>query len=227
MTSNVRSPEEMRAIFRPEFLNRIDEIVQFEPLTREQLGEIVELQLRQLRVRLAERGLGLELTGRRQGGSSRRPAGIRRTGLGRSSGRSSGWSRTRSHSGSSSASSPRATRCASTSGTASSSSSRQQRPSPYRRDRNRRGGRPERRAHDGEVACGRCHGGRRARHRGRRACRRHGEAPLAGAAGRRADEPPPGASASRRAPRRAPRRGLRARARADGRERDDARSRPP
>ena len=33
MTSNVRSPEEMRAIFRPEFLNRIDEIVQFEALT--------------------------------------------------------------------------------------------------------------------------------------------------------------------------------------------------
>jgi ATP-dependent Clp protease ATP-binding subunit ClpB len=62
MTSNVRSPEEMRAIFRPEFLNRIDEIVEFEPLTREQLGQIVELQLRQLRGRLAERGLGLELT---------------------------------------------------------------------------------------------------------------------------------------------------------------------
>jgi ATP-dependent Clp protease ATP-binding subunit ClpB len=62
MTSNVRSPDEMNAIFRPEFLNRIDEIVQFEPLTREQLGEIVDLQLRQLRARLAERGLGLELT---------------------------------------------------------------------------------------------------------------------------------------------------------------------
>jgi ATP-dependent Clp protease ATP-binding subunit ClpB len=62
MTSNVRSTEEMRAIFRPEFLNRIDEIVQFEALTREQLGEIVELQLRQLRARLAERGLGLEVT---------------------------------------------------------------------------------------------------------------------------------------------------------------------
>jgi ATP-dependent Clp protease ATP-binding subunit ClpB len=62
MTSNVRSVDEMRAIFRPEFLNRIDEIVQFEPLTREQLGEIVELQLARLRERLAERGLGLELT---------------------------------------------------------------------------------------------------------------------------------------------------------------------
>ena len=45
MTSNVRSAEAMREIFRPEFLNRIDEIVEFEPLTKEQIGEIVELQL--------------------------------------------------------------------------------------------------------------------------------------------------------------------------------------
>jgi len=62
MTSNVRSEEAMRETFRPEFLNRIDEIVEFEPLTREQLGEIVELQLARLRRRLAERGLSLELT---------------------------------------------------------------------------------------------------------------------------------------------------------------------
>ncbi len=62
MTSNVRSVEAMREIFRPEFLNRIDEIVVFEPLTREQIGEIVELQLARLRKRLAERGLNLELT---------------------------------------------------------------------------------------------------------------------------------------------------------------------
>jgi ATP-dependent Clp protease ATP-binding subunit ClpB len=62
MTSNVRSAEEMRERFRPEFLNRIDEIVVFEALTREQLSEIVELQLRRLRERLAERGLSVELT---------------------------------------------------------------------------------------------------------------------------------------------------------------------
>jgi ATP-dependent Clp protease ATP-binding subunit ClpB len=62
MTSNVRSEEELRDRFRPEFLNRIDEIVVFEPLTREQLGEIVELQLARLRERLAERRLSLELT---------------------------------------------------------------------------------------------------------------------------------------------------------------------
>ena len=62
MTSNVRSAEAMTEIFRPEFLNRIDEIVEFEPLSREQLGEIVELQLTRLRRRLAERGLELELS---------------------------------------------------------------------------------------------------------------------------------------------------------------------
>ena len=62
MTSNIRSSEQMRDHFRPEFLNRIDEIVQFEALGKEQLGEIAELQLQRLRDRLAERRLGLELT---------------------------------------------------------------------------------------------------------------------------------------------------------------------
>ncbi len=62
MTSNIRSAESLREHFRPEFLNRIDEIVEFRPLSREQLGEIVELQLARLRERLAERELALELT---------------------------------------------------------------------------------------------------------------------------------------------------------------------
>jgi ATP-dependent Clp protease ATP-binding subunit ClpB len=62
MTSNLRSVEQMREVFRPEFLNRIDEIVEFRPLTKEQLGEIVELQLARLRTRLADRGIQLELT---------------------------------------------------------------------------------------------------------------------------------------------------------------------
>jgi ATP-dependent Clp protease ATP-binding subunit ClpB len=62
MTSNVRSAEAMRDVFRPEFLNRIDEIVEFQPLSKEQIGEIVELQLRRVEARLAERGLRLELT---------------------------------------------------------------------------------------------------------------------------------------------------------------------
>jgi ATP-dependent Clp protease ATP-binding subunit ClpB len=62
MTSNLRSPEALRDFFRPEFLNRVDEIVEFQALTRDQLGEIVELQLARLRERLAERGLDLVLT---------------------------------------------------------------------------------------------------------------------------------------------------------------------
>jgi ATP-dependent Clp protease ATP-binding subunit ClpB len=62
MTSNIRSPEALREFFRPEFLNRVDEIVEFKALSREQLGGIVELQLERLRARLAERGLSLELS---------------------------------------------------------------------------------------------------------------------------------------------------------------------
>src|SRR5207244_10001700 len=62
MTSNLRSADQMHEVFRPEFLNRIDEIVEFQPLTRDQLAEIVELQLERLRERLADRGIELELT---------------------------------------------------------------------------------------------------------------------------------------------------------------------
>jgi ATP-dependent Clp protease ATP-binding subunit ClpB len=62
MTSNLRSADALREFFRPEFLNRVDEIVEFQPLSRDQIGEIVELQLQRLRARLAERGLDLVLT---------------------------------------------------------------------------------------------------------------------------------------------------------------------
>ena len=62
MTSNIRSTDELAERFRPEFLNRIDEIVVFEALTREQLSEIVAMQLWRLNERLAERGITLELT---------------------------------------------------------------------------------------------------------------------------------------------------------------------
>jgi ATP-dependent Clp protease ATP-binding subunit ClpB len=62
MTSNIRSAEALSEYFRPEFLNRVDEVVEFEPLTREHLAEIVELQLERLHARLADRGIHLELT---------------------------------------------------------------------------------------------------------------------------------------------------------------------
>jgi ATP-dependent Clp protease ATP-binding subunit ClpB len=72
MTSNLGSQhrertrevmlEDLRRHFRPEFLNRVDEIVIFHSLSEAQLGQIVEIQLGRLRARLAERRLGLELT---------------------------------------------------------------------------------------------------------------------------------------------------------------------
>jgi ATP-dependent Clp protease ATP-binding subunit ClpB len=48
--------------FRPEFINRIDEVVVFEPLGREQIAGIAQIQLQRLRKRLAERELALELS---------------------------------------------------------------------------------------------------------------------------------------------------------------------
>jgi len=52
----------LRARFRPEFLNRIDEIVLFHPLAREHLKRIVEIQMAQVRQRMAERQIEIELT---------------------------------------------------------------------------------------------------------------------------------------------------------------------
>ncbi|MDB5074329.1 MAG: chaperone clpB 1 [Chloroflexi bacterium] len=57
-----RVTEALRAHFRPEFLNRVDDVVTFATLTREQIGEIVEIQLGSLRKRLVDRHLNLELT---------------------------------------------------------------------------------------------------------------------------------------------------------------------
>ena len=61
MTSNAPK-EELRNIFRPEFLNRIDEMITFHSLTDAQLKKIVLIQLSGLRARLAERHIGIELS---------------------------------------------------------------------------------------------------------------------------------------------------------------------
>ena len=53
----------VRAAFKPEFLNRLDEVVVFDPLSTEDLGHIVELQVRELATRLADRRITLEVTG--------------------------------------------------------------------------------------------------------------------------------------------------------------------
>ena len=52
----------LRQSFRPEFLNRVDEIVVFHPLTRDQLRQIVDVQMVRLGQRLEERKIELELT---------------------------------------------------------------------------------------------------------------------------------------------------------------------
>ncbi len=52
----------LRRPFRPEFLNRVDEIVVFHSLSREELKQIVEIQRERLRARLAERHIMLELS---------------------------------------------------------------------------------------------------------------------------------------------------------------------
>ena len=53
---------ELRQQFRPEFLNRVDDTVLFKPLTEDELAKIVDLQVVELRARLAERRVKLELT---------------------------------------------------------------------------------------------------------------------------------------------------------------------
>ena len=54
--------EELKRTFRPEFLNRIDEVIVFRPLTREQILQIVDLQVREVDHRLAERGIHIQLS---------------------------------------------------------------------------------------------------------------------------------------------------------------------
>jgi ATP-dependent Clp protease ATP-binding subunit ClpB len=54
--------DELRKAFRPEFLNRVDEIIVFHTLTKEHLKEIVDIQLHRLRERLAEKNIALTLT---------------------------------------------------------------------------------------------------------------------------------------------------------------------
>ena len=54
--------EELRLHFRPEFLNRLDETILFKPLTKDNIGNIIDLMLNDLNERLAERELSLKIT---------------------------------------------------------------------------------------------------------------------------------------------------------------------
>ncbi|MDQ3719501.1 MAG: AAA family ATPase, partial [Actinomycetota bacterium] len=63
MTSNVAGGMDgVRATFKPEFVNRLDEIVEFSQLSRDELGRIVDLQTARLAERVRERGVEIELS---------------------------------------------------------------------------------------------------------------------------------------------------------------------
>jgi ATP-dependent Clp protease ATP-binding subunit ClpB len=63
MTSNISGGRAgVEANFKPEFVNRLDDIVEFHSLTREQIGEIVDLQVERVIDRVAQRGVELTLT---------------------------------------------------------------------------------------------------------------------------------------------------------------------
>ena len=61
MTSNA-TREQLKMTMRPEFLNRIDEIITFQPLTREQIADVVRLQIRKVQEMLEPQGFRLEVT---------------------------------------------------------------------------------------------------------------------------------------------------------------------
>ena len=65
--------EALKKTFRPEFINRIDEIIIFEPLSKEDVVRIVDMQMKEVNERLAEHGLTVFLTrgGQRMAGQSR------------------------------------------------------------------------------------------------------------------------------------------------------------
>jgi ATP-dependent Clp protease ATP-binding subunit ClpB len=62
MTSNLRGEAEVRARFRPEFINRLDEVLVYSPLAKAEIAKIVDVQLARLAKRMAEQELALELT---------------------------------------------------------------------------------------------------------------------------------------------------------------------
>ena len=62
MTSNLQNEDAVRAHFRPEFLNRLDEILSYDPLKKDQIRSIVDVQLERVSAKLAEQDIRLELT---------------------------------------------------------------------------------------------------------------------------------------------------------------------
>ena len=61
-TTKLEVMEELKKTLRPEFLNRIDETIMFKPLMKEQIRDIVQLQVQELEKMLADNGISIELT---------------------------------------------------------------------------------------------------------------------------------------------------------------------
>jgi ATP-dependent Clp protease ATP-binding subunit ClpB len=62
MTSNLRSEAQLREFFRPEFINRLDDVITYKPLEPAVIANIVAVQLKRLKQILAEQEIGIELT---------------------------------------------------------------------------------------------------------------------------------------------------------------------
>jgi ATP-dependent Clp protease ATP-binding subunit ClpB len=63
MTSNLRNESQLRDFFRPEFINRLDEVITYKPLEPDRIREIVDVQLARLSKHLREQEIEVELTG--------------------------------------------------------------------------------------------------------------------------------------------------------------------
>jgi ATP-dependent Clp protease ATP-binding subunit ClpB len=62
MTSNLRSEDQLRGFFRPEFLNRIDEVLTFKPLGEKQIVAIVDVQIARIGKHIAEQEITLDVS---------------------------------------------------------------------------------------------------------------------------------------------------------------------
>ena len=149
-----RVQEQIEKVFRPEFLNRVDDVIVFRHLTQDDLGDVIEMELSKVRERLAERGLKLVLTRRGQDVPDQEGRATSISAPGRCAGRSRTSSRTRSPRNCSRASSKAWTRSPSRSrkwATRSSSTSTAPRARPRpSRSRSARAGSPKQSLHQVE-----------------------------------------------------------------------------
>ena len=97
--SNEKIEKALKSTFRPEFLNRIDEIIIFSPLKLEDMEKIVDLQMKQIQQRLSEQGLTVDLDAKPPANGWPRKATTRRSARARCTARCRNTSKARSRSG--------------------------------------------------------------------------------------------------------------------------------